>query len=150
MDRLSVEQRSRLMSRVKGKNTAPELVVRRLVFGMGYRYRLHLKNLPGRPDLAFPGRKKVIFVNGCFWHGHTGCRYGQLPKTRLEYWQDKIERNKKRDEENIYSLETNGWQVLTIWQCELRNIEHLRKKTEQFYGDGPMILDPPNMHYEIS
>ncbi|WP_312703696.1 very short patch repair endonuclease [Stutzerimonas nitrititolerans] len=132
MDRLSVEQRSRLMSRVKGKNTAPELVVRRLVFGMGYRYRLHLKNLPGRPDLAFLGRKKVIFVNGCFWHGHTGCRYGQLPKTRLEYWQDKIERNKKRDEENIYSLETNGWQVLTIWQCELRNIEHLREKLINF------------------
>ncbi|EMH6929975.1 TPA: very short patch repair endonuclease [Pseudomonas aeruginosa] len=132
MDRLSVEQRSRLMSRVKGKNTAPELVVRRLVFGMGYRYRLHLKNLPGRPDLAFLGRKKVIFVNGCFWHGHTGCRYGQLPKTRLEYWQDKIERNKKRDEENIYSLETNGWQVLTIWQCELRNIEHLREKLSNF------------------
>ncbi|HHQ4827770.1 TPA: very short patch repair endonuclease [Pseudomonas aeruginosa] len=120
------------MSRVKGKNTAPELVVRRLVFGMGYRYRLHLKNLPGRPDLAFLGRKKVIFVNGCFWHGHTGCRYGQLPKTRLEYWQDKIERNKKRDEENIYSLETNGWQVLTIWQCELRNIEHLREKLSNF------------------
>ncbi|EPD2618224.1 TPA: very short patch repair endonuclease [Pseudomonas aeruginosa] len=134
MDRLSVEQRSRLMSRVKGKNTAPELVVRRLVFGMGYRYRLHLKNLPGRPDLAFLGRKKVIFVNGCFWHGHTGCRYGQLPKTRLEYWQDKIERNKKRDEENIYSLETSGWQVLTIWQCELRNIEHLREKLSNFMG----------------
>ncbi|MHB1370499.1 MAG: very short patch repair endonuclease [Pseudomonadaceae bacterium] len=122
------------MSRVKGKNTAPELVVRRLVFGMGYRYRLHLKNLPGRPDLAFLGRKKVIFVNGCFWHGHTGCRYGQLPKTRLEYWQDKIERNKKRDEENIYSLETSGWQVLTIWQCELRNIEHLREKLSNFMG----------------
>ncbi|MGN0923235.1 very short patch repair endonuclease [Ectopseudomonas mendocina] len=124
------------MSRVKGKNTAPELVVRRLVFGMGYRYRLHLKNLPGRPDLAFPGRKKVIFVNGCFWHGHTGCRYGQLPKTRLEYWQDKIKRNKKRDEENIYSLETNGWQVLTIWQCELRNIEHLREKLSNFIEMG--------------
>ncbi|WP_457887034.1 very short patch repair endonuclease [Pseudomonas aeruginosa] len=122
------------MSRVKGKNTAPELVVRRLVFGMGYRYRLYLKNLPGRPDLAFLGRKKVIFVNGCFWHGHTGCRYGQLPKTRLEYWQDKIERNKKRDEENIYSLETSGWQVLTIWQCELRNIEHLREKLSNFMG----------------
>ena len=127
MDRLSVERRSWLMSRVKGKNTAPEIIVRRVVFGMGYRYRLHPKNLPGRPDLAFLGRKKVIFVNGCFWHGHADCRYGRLPKTRLDYWQEKIERNKKRDAENIASLEASGWRVLTVWQCELSNTEQLKK-----------------------
>ncbi|RFQ09691.1 very short patch repair endonuclease, partial [Pseudomonas sp. ATCC 13867] len=84
---MSIERRSWLMSRVKGKNTAPELFVRRLIFGMGYRYRLHLKYLTRAADLAFLRRKKVVFVNGCFWHGHTNCRYGRLPKTRLEYWQ---------------------------------------------------------------
>ncbi|HBO2190509.1 TPA: very short patch repair endonuclease [Pseudomonas aeruginosa] len=136
MDRLSVERRSWLMSRVKGKNTAPELVVRRLIFGMGYRYRLHLRYLPGRPDLAFLRRRKVIFVNGCFWHGHPDCRYGRLPKTRLEYWQEKIERNKERDAENIHSLEADGWQVLTVWQCELRNIENLREKLRDFLEMG--------------
>ncbi|ABY96439.1 DNA mismatch endonuclease Vsr [Pseudomonas sp. SbB1] len=137
MDRLSVEQRSWLMSRIKGKNTTPELIVRKLVYGMGYRYRLHLKYLQGRPDLTFLRRKKVIFVNGCFWHGHPNCRYGRLPKTRLEYWQEKIEKNKRRDTENIHALQADGWQVLTVWQCELRNLEQLREKLQNFI-DGPI------------
>ncbi|MBN0244652.1 DNA mismatch endonuclease Vsr [Pseudomonas aeruginosa] len=97
---------------------------------------MHLRYLPGRPDLAFLRRRKVIFVNGCFWHGHPDCRYGRLPKTRLEYWQEKIERNKERDAENIQSLEADGWQVLTVWQCELRNIEHLREKLRDFLEMG--------------
>ncbi|MGN8277494.1 very short patch repair endonuclease [Pseudomonas sp. SMN5] len=137
MDRLSVEQRSWLMSRIKGKNTTPELIVRKLVYGMGYRYRLHLKYLQGRPDLTFLRRKKVIFVNGCFWHGHPNCRYGRLPKTRLEYWQEKIEKNKRRDTKNIHALQADGWQVLTVWQCELRNLEQLREKLQNFI-DGPI------------
>ena len=120
------------MSRVKGKNTKPELVVRRLVFGMGYRYRLHAKKLPGHPDIVFPGRKKVIFVNGCFWHGHAGCNYGRLPKSRVEYWQAKIKRNQVRDRENTALLETNGWQVLTVWQCELKDIETLVNRLNEF------------------
>lgn len=132
MDRLTAERRSWLMSRVKSKHTNPELVVRRLVFGMGYRYRLHSKKLPGHPDLVFPGRKKAIFVNGCFWHGHPGCRYGRLPKSRVEYWQAKIERNQERDRENIALLEAGGWQVLTVWQCELKNIETLANRLNEF------------------
>ncbi|WP_223510992.1 very short patch repair endonuclease [Pseudomonas sp. BF-R-05] len=132
MDRLTAQRRSWLMSRVKSKNTKPELVVRRLVFGMDYRYRLHAKNLPGQPDLVFPGRKKVIFVNGCFWHGHTGCRYGRLPKSRVEYWQAKIEQNQARDRENTTLLEADGWQVLTVWQCELKNIETLANRLNEF------------------
>lgn len=132
MDRLTTERRSWLMSRVKGKNTKPELVVRRLVFGMGYRYRLHAKNLPGRPDLIFPGRKKAIFVNGCFWHGHADCRYGRLPKSRVEYWQAKIEQNQTRDLKNTALLEADGWQVLTVWQCELKNIEILANRLNEF------------------
>ncbi|MNZ90184.1 Very short patch repair protein [compost metagenome] len=132
MDRLTPEHRSWLMSRVGSKDTKPELVVRRLVFAMGYRYRLHSKHLPGSPDLVFPGRKKVIFVNGCFWHGHLGCRYGRLPKSRVEFWQAKIDRNRERDRENIASLEADGWRVLTVWQCELKDIETLANRLNEF------------------
>ncbi|MFI8611183.1 very short patch repair endonuclease [Pseudomonas sp. NPDC077649] len=132
MDRLTPERRSWLMSRVGSKNTGPELVVRRLAFAMGYRYRLHPKHLPGSPDLVFPRRKKVIFVNGCFWHGHSGCQYGRLPKSRVEFWQTKIDRNRERDRENIASLEADGWQVLTVWQCELKDIEKLANRLNEF------------------
>lgn len=132
MDRLTPEQRSRLMSRIGSKNTKPEITVRRLVFSLGYRYRLHSKHLPGSPDLVFPGRKRVIFVNGCFWHGHSGCRFSRLPKSRVEFWQTKIEHNRERDRENIAALEADGWRVLTIWQCELKNIEQLMIRLKVF------------------
>ena len=120
------------MSRVKSKNTAPEMTVRRLVFGMGYRYRLHDKRLPGKPDLVFRGRRKVVFVNGCFWHGHVDCRYARLPRSRVDFWQSKIERNRSRDEENVASLEADDWKVLIVWQCELKNIEILGKRLHDF------------------
>ncbi|MDO7910011.1 very short patch repair endonuclease [Pseudomonas sp. 22-AL-CL-001] len=132
MDTLSPERRSWLMSRVRAKNTKPELVVRRLVFSMGYRYRLHDKTLPGTPDLVFPGRKKAIFVNGCFWHGHANCRYGRLPKSRTAFWQAKIDRNRQRDADNIANLQAAGWQVLTVWQCELKELEILMSKLNEF------------------
>lgn len=136
MDRLTPDRRSWLMSRVSSKNTKPEIAVRRLVFAMGYRYRLHSKHLPGCPDLVFPGRKKVIFVNGCFWHGHPGCRYGRLPKSRVEFWQAKIDRNRERDRENIASLEAEGWRALTVWQCELRELERLCEKLRVFLAES--------------
>lgn len=120
------------MSRVKSKNTTPEMAVRHLVFGMGYRYRLHDKRLPGRPDLVFPGRCKVVFVNGCFWHGHEGCRYARLPKTQVDFWREKIENNQARDRTNVALLEANGWKVLTVWQCELKTIEALANKLYEF------------------
>jgi DNA mismatch endonuclease (patch repair protein) len=132
MDRLSPERRGWLMSRVKSKNTTTEMAVRRLVFGMGYRYRLHDKRLPGRPDLVFSGRRKIIFVNGCFWHGHESCRYAALPKTRVDFWRAKVEKNQARDRENIALLEANGWKVLTVWQCELKNTERLANKLYDF------------------
>lgn len=132
MDRLSPERRGWLMSRVKSKNTTTEMTVRRLVFGMGYRYRLHDKRLPGRPDLVFSGRRKIIFVNGCFWHGHENCRYAALPKTRVDFWRAKVEKNQARDRENIALLEANGWKVLTVWQCELKNTERLANKLYDF------------------
>ena len=115
MDKLSPERRGWLMSRVKSKNTTQEMAVRHLVFGMGYRYRLHDKRLPGRPDLVFSGPRKIVFVNGCFWHGHEGCRYARLPKTKVNFWRAKIEKNQTRDRENIALLEASGWRVLTVW-----------------------------------
>ncbi|PTD98317.1 very short patch repair endonuclease [Pandoraea apista] len=135
MDRLSTEHRSWLMSRVGAKNTAPELAVRKLLFSMGYRYRLHGKALPGRPDIVFPGRRKVIFVNGCFWHGHESCRYGRLPRSRIDFWADKIARNRERDSRNVEQLRQQGWRTLTVWQCELKNFEELAQKLYDFLED---------------
>lgn len=132
MDTLSPEHRSWLMSRVKSTDTMPEWVVRRLFFAMGYRYRLHVRALPGKPDIVFVGRKKAVFVNGCFWHGHKGCRYSRLPKTRVEYWREKRDKNRSRDRASIYALQALGWKVLTVWQCELKNIETLTQKLHDF------------------
>lgn len=132
MDRLSPERRGWLMSRVRSKDTTPELAVRRLVFGMGYRYRLYDKRLPGRPDLVFAGRRKVVFVNGCFWHGHRGCRYARLPRTNTDFWRKKIRKNRARDRRNAALLEASGWKVLTVWQCELKDVETLADSLYEF------------------
>lgn len=134
MDIVPPERRSQIMSRIRGKNTTPELIVRKLVFSLGYRYRLHYAKLPGKPDLAFIGRKKVIFIHGCFWHGHEGCSKGSLPKTRIEYWKTKIEENRKRDEETNLKLNLSGWQVLVIWQCELKDLEKLKSIIQNFFN----------------
>ena len=120
------------MQSVSQKHTGPELVVRKLVHGAGFRFRLHRKDLPGSPDLVLPGRRKVIFVNGCFWHGHEGCSKGRLPKTRKEYWYPKILRNKARDAEATTELKRCGWDVLTVWQCETRDIARLSTTLEKF------------------
>ncbi len=131
VDTRTKEQRRRIMQAVRGKDTGPEWTVRRLLHGLGYRYRLHRKDLPGKPDLVFPDRKKAIFVHGCFWHAH-GCRYGQPPKSRLDYWLPKLEQNKKRDAEKRAQLEALGWKVLTVWQCEIRDIEALTTALRAF------------------
>ncbi|POR45555.1 very short patch repair endonuclease [Bosea psychrotolerans] len=110
--------RSQIMRAVRSKDTTPEMIVRRLVHGMGYRYRLHRKELPGNPDLVFPGRRKIVFVNGCFWHGHGCLRGARQPKANADYWRAKIGRNVKRDCGNLQALESAGWQVLTVWECE--------------------------------
>jgi DNA mismatch endonuclease, patch repair protein len=133
MDRLSPERRSWLMSRVRSVDTTPELAVRRIVFGLGYRYRLHDAALPGKPDLVFAGRGRVIFVHGCFWHGHANCRYAKLPKTRVAFWRQKIETNCERDARHVRWLRRNGWRVLTIWQCELRNVDKLIGRLHRFF-----------------
>jgi DNA mismatch endonuclease (patch repair protein) len=119
MDHLSEQERSSLMAKVKGKNTLPEMTIRRLIHAAGFRYRLHVKNLPGSPDIVFTPQKKAIFINGCFWHAHD-CRKNLIPKTRQQFWVDKFERNRKRDTENVDKLKTLGWSILVIWECEVK------------------------------
>lgn len=116
----SKEIRSFNMSQIKGKDTKPEILVRKFLFANGIRYRLHDKRLPGKPDMVFPKYKKVVFIHGCFWHGHENCKYFVVPKTRTEWWLNKINSNKKKDAESVYALKKQGWKVITIWECELK------------------------------
>jgi DNA mismatch endonuclease, patch repair protein len=132
MDKLTKQRRSEIMSRIRGKNTVPELKVRSLIHGLGYRFRLHSKTLPGKPDLVFPGRKKIIFVHGCFWHSHSGCPKGKPPKSNLDFWLNKLEANKRRDAQARRSLRSQGWQVLTVWQCQLKHMELLADRIVAF------------------
>jgi DNA mismatch endonuclease (patch repair protein) len=125
--------RSALMSRIGGKDTAPELTVRRLLHSLGYRFRLYRRDLPGNPDIVFPSRKRVIFVNGCFWHAH-GCRIGRPPKSRPEFWGPKLDRNRERDRGNGAALRRRGWAVLTVWQCQTRSAMKLQDRLVSFLG----------------
>ena len=129
---MTSEIRSRIMRAVKGRDTGPEKAVRSLVHGMGYRYRLHRADLPGRPDLAFPGRRAVIFVNGCFWHGHNCPRGARVPKTNRAYWTAKIARNVARDAASLSRLKADGWRALTIWECEIKDARKLRSRLGRF------------------
>jgi DNA mismatch endonuclease (patch repair protein) len=131
VDNRTESSRSALMGRIGSKNTAPELIVRRLLHSLGYRFRLHRKDLPGTPDIVLPGRRKAIFVHGCFWHAH-GCRIGRPPKSRPEFWEPKLARNRARDEENSRDLEEAGWEVLTVWQCETKDKVALSELLEKF------------------
>jgi len=126
--------RSENMRRIRSKNTNPEMVVRRLIHRMGYRYRLHRKDLPGKPDLVFPARKATIFVHGCFWHQHSEptCKLAHIPKSNLEYWLPKLERNKIRDTLRHAELTQLGWRVLILWECEVNDIANISKKIKNF------------------
>jgi DNA mismatch endonuclease (patch repair protein) len=132
VDNLSPAERSEIMARVRAKNSRPELVVRKIVFALGYRYRLHVRKLPGCPDLVFKNRRKVIFVHGCFWHRHAGCALARMPKSRLGFWVPKLEGNRKRDERNKRALMKDGWKVLTIWECQLRDTGRLQAVVRRF------------------
>lgn len=120
-DIMTPEQRSRCMSHIHSKNTKPEILVRKELFRRGYRYRINVNNLPGKPDIVLPKYKTVIFVNGCFWHGHEGCKYFVLPKTNAVFWENKIRQTQQRDASAILALHNIGWKIIVIWECELLN-----------------------------
>lgn len=130
-DKISTERRSANMSRIRNKNTVPELSVRRALRSLGIGYRLHSKDLPGRPDIVLRSRKKVIFVHGCFWHRHPGCKFAYSPKSRESFWQQKFHSNVNRDEKNIQSLRHLGWNPVVIWECETKDWSNLREKLER-------------------
>lgn len=135
MDKLTAERRSDNMRRIRSADTKPELVVRSLIHQLGYRFRLHRKDLPGKPDIVFPGRKKVIFVHGCFWHQHPGCREGRVPSSRIGYWRPKLKRNRTRDAENQARLRDQGWDVLVVWECGLQDRKSLSKTLRRFLNE---------------
>ena len=122
MDTLTPEERSRCMSLIRAKNTKPEKIVRSMLHGLGYRFRLHSRDLPGTPDIVFRKAKKAIFVHGCFWHGHAGCPRATIPSTRVEFWTDKIAKTHDRDQESQRALSADGWKVFTVWECNLKNL----------------------------
>lgn len=138
-DTISRQRRSEIMSRIRGKDTGPEMAVRRIAHAMGYRYRLHRAGLPGRPDLVFPGRRKVIFVHGCFWHLHADpdCRSARLPKSNRDYWRTKLERNVARDAEQQERLAELGWDVLILWECEVRAGDGIAERIRGFLDGKP-------------
>lgn len=133
-DKLTKQRRSENMRRIRGRDTKPEMVVRRLVHSLGYRYRLQRRDLPGKPDLVFGPRRKVVFVHGCFWHQHdkAECLDGRLPKSNTGYWEPKLRRNVERDAEVQRRLESEGWQILVIWECEIRNLPALKARVQSF------------------
>lgn len=132
VDNLSKEKRSKVMRSIRSKDTKPELLVRKILTTMGYRYRLHRKDIPGRPDIAFIRRKKAIFVNGCFWHAHDNCPIAHIPDSK--FWREKLAANKMRDQKNLASLKSNGWSTLLIWECSLKHPKSLKNKLSRFIG----------------
>src|SRR5262245_53444498 len=131
MDRLTPARRSALMAKIRSKNTLPELAVRSIAHGLGYRFRTHRADLPGKPDLAFIRQKKAVFVHGCFWHAHI-CKTGKLPKSRKAYWMPKLAENRARDARNRRALTRLGWASLVIWECEVKRTDRLAKKLARF------------------
>ena len=150
-DTLTPAERSERMSRVRHKNTGPEWLVRRMIHGMGFRYRLHRKDLPGCPDLVFPRYRKVIFIHGCFWHRHPDprCRLARLPKSRQDFWAPKLEANRARDLHHLETLSTAGWQVMVVWECELGDKEQLGNKLKRFL-EGPCAQSSFSPEPEVS
>ena len=138
-EKLNPEQRSRNMAAVKNKNTAPEIIVRKTLHRLGYRFRLHRRDLPGNPDIVLPKYRAVIFVHGCFWHGHPGCSRASRPQTTAEFWNTKLDKNLRRDQEVQARLHALGWRVLVIWQCRTKDREQLEQQINHFLQSTPRI-----------
>lgn len=138
-DTFTKAKRSEIMSNIGGKNTAPELRVRRLLHALGYRFRLHRDDLPGKPDIVLPRHRKIVLIHGCFWHAHLGCPRAALPTTNTLFWEKKIGGNKKRDRRVVRELHTLGWDVLVLWQCQLKNVEVLTRRLLRFLRPPPSL-----------
>jgi DNA mismatch endonuclease (patch repair protein) len=134
MDSVSPSRRSQIMSRIRSSDTRPEMQIRRLLHGLGYRYVLHRRDLPGVPDLVFPSRRKIIFIQGCFWHQHRGCIDGRIPKSRVSYWRPKLQRNVERDRLNVSRLRRAGWKVMLVWECKAVKTETVCNRLTRFLG----------------
>lgn len=135
MDKLTSEERSWNMSMIKSKNTKPELIVRSVLHRMGFRFRLHRKEIPGKPDIVLPKYKTIIFVHGCFWHRHQGCKYAYIPKSRVDFWEAKFKANIKRDMEVKKQLDESNWRTFVIWECELSDIDTLKTRIQQHFNE---------------
>lgn len=133
-DRLTPAERSENMRRIRSKDTSPELAIRKLLHHLGYRFRLHIKELPGRPDIVLPSRRCIVLVHGCFWHGHSRCREGRVPGSNVGYWSAKLEANKLRDRRNIRKLRNLGWSVLVVWECQVKDLPKVEKRLLRFLG----------------
>lgn len=131
MDTFSRKQRSECMSKIRHKDTRPELVARKALTELGYRYRLHRKDLPGSPDIVMPRLKKIIFINGCFWHQHKGCKRSSMPKSNKDYWKPKLEKNIERQKKDVRLLKKDGWSIIVLWECETNNKDKMMKKLEK-------------------
>jgi len=131
-DKISKEQRSANMRAVRSRNTQAEVRVRQIAYGLGYRFRLHFGKLPGKPDIAFPGLRKAVFVHGCFWHQHRRCRRASVPKSNRGFWRAKLARNAARDAEQLTAIRKHGWQALVVWECEIKNEKHLAARLRRF------------------
>ena len=136
MDIISPERRSANMRRIRSRDTKPEMIVRRLIHGMGFRFRLHVAALPGKPDIVLPRLKRIVEVRGCFWHQHPGCIDSHVPKTRIKYWVPKLENNQRRDKKNKNKLRLLGWRTLVVWECEVRDTKKLSRRLALFLGKG--------------
>ena len=132
MDTLSPKERSERMSKIRSKDSTPEMKLRSLVHGMGFRYRLHVKDLPGKPDLVFPARHAIIFMHGCFWHRHGECKLARMPKSRLDFWQEKLEANRQRDLIHRQQLLELGWNILVVWECQLNDTANVARIIQEF------------------
>jgi DNA mismatch endonuclease (patch repair protein) len=135
VDKFTKQARSKIMAQVKSENTSPELAIRKLLHRLGYRFRLHRKDLPGKPDIVLPKYRTVIFVHGCFWHGHPGCKRAARPASNTDFWNKKLDRNIERDRKAREELEKTGWRVMTIWECEIKNAGKVEEKL-QFLSDA--------------
>ncbi len=140
VDIISKEKRSWNMSRIKGKDTKPEMVVRSLLHKMGYRFRLHRKDLPGCPDIVFPKYKSVLFIHGCYWHRHKGCKYAYDPKSRIDFWEKKFQGNVERDRKQQRELKKLGWKVIVIWECQIKDVKYLTDMIEKNFSFNANVL----------